>query len=93
MRSAQDFINNKLRAAEVDGWVVSGASKRGTESSALVMTLTAVLSHITTRITIALGSTLQTTSSPHEKTVTVIVLVAQFRCLASAPSMQIGLLP
>jgi len=40
MRSAQDFINNKLKLAQVDGWVVSGASKRGTEPPLLVITIT-----------------------------------------------------
>jgi len=29
MRSAQHFINTKLAAAAIDGWVVAGASKRG----------------------------------------------------------------
>jgi len=29
MRAAQDFVNNKLKVAEVDNWIVAGASKRG----------------------------------------------------------------
>lgn len=29
MRAAQDFVNNKLKVAEVDNWIVTGASKRG----------------------------------------------------------------
>ena len=29
MRAAQDFVNNDLKVAEVDNWMVAGASKRG----------------------------------------------------------------
>lgn len=29
MRAAQEFINDKLQVASVDGWIVTGASKRG----------------------------------------------------------------
>lgn len=29
MRAAQDYINNNLKVADIDGWVVAGASKRG----------------------------------------------------------------
>lgn len=29
MKAAQEFINEELKVAEVDGWIVTGASKRG----------------------------------------------------------------
>jgi PhoPQ-activated pathogenicity-related protein len=29
MRAAQDYINNQLKVADIEGWVVAGASKRG----------------------------------------------------------------
>jgi PhoPQ-activated pathogenicity-related protein len=29
MRAAQDFLNNKIKIAKVENWLVSGASKRG----------------------------------------------------------------
>ena len=29
MKAAQDFINNKLKIAKVERWIVLGASKRG----------------------------------------------------------------
>ena len=29
MKAAEDFVNNNLRVANISGWIVSGASKRG----------------------------------------------------------------
>jgi len=29
MKAAQEFVNEELKVAEVESWIVSGASKRG----------------------------------------------------------------
>jgi len=29
MKAAQEFVNDKLKVAEIDNWIVAGASKRG----------------------------------------------------------------